>query len=308
MPLVVNGKPATSRFISFEDFSKKHPHFKDIADAFCKKPIQTIGKGVLYVMQREYASVTPEDGNVTLMGSDDATTCHIVVLRNTASGVTSLGHFDGHDTSNGIKNMIESVTRGSRTGSGKIELNLFGGFLDDRRDSDKLTTSILEIIQNQQMPIHLTSACITGFNDIIDEGLHKPRVYGVGVTIQDGNIFPATFQHKGPDEYIRHARSFSGCRKMTEVYSSHYKEFRILPYEYVQDMTRHIPFFLAAPDEVILQNLSTSPHCEPPDFVANTKATLRHILSNPKPLKTVFPGGNCRVYKYQVGTDVWARV
>ena len=56
--------------------------------------------------------------------------CHVALLQNMASGLMSLGHFDGHGTSNGIKNMIEAVTSGSREGSGKIELSLFGGFLD----------------------------------------------------------------------------------------------------------------------------------------------------------------------------------
>ena len=31
-----------------------------------------------------------------------------------------------------------------------------------------------------------------------------------GITIQDGEIYPATFVDKGPDEVIRHARIFGG--------------------------------------------------------------------------------------------------
>lgn len=309
MPLIVDGKTEDSRFRSSADFAKKYPHFKEIAEEFCKKPIRKTGsRGLLYVTQGEFATVARDDENVTVIGSEDATTCHIIVLQNTSSGVTSLGHFDGHDTCNGIKNMISSVKSSCPDHkSGQILLHLFGGFLDDRGTSNNLTTSILEIIQSQGEPIHLSSACVTEFNDRVEVGLHKPRIYGVGVTVQDGHIFPATFLDKGPDEFIRHARTFTAAENMVEIYNSSYKELRITPYEYKNDVIiPYIPFFLKASDEFILENLSTSPHCEPPDFVATIKGTLKHILSHPKPLVTVFPQGRPRIYKHQPGNECWA--
>ncbi|KAL9956116.1 hypothetical protein ACROYT_G037545 [Oculina patagonica] len=188
-----------------------------------------------------------------------------------------------------------------------FELHLFGGFLDGRGTSDTLTISILREIQNQNEPIHLCSACVTGFNDTIEKGLHKPIIYGIGTDIQDGAIYPALFLDKGPDECVRHSRIFGGVKGMAEIYSSTYKEVRILPYDYQQSMKpEHIQFFRDASEEVILQNLSTSPHCEPPDFVSNTRATFDHILTHPKPLITVFPEGKPRVYKRVDG--VWTYV
>lgn len=309
MPLIVDGKPVSSTFCSFADFSNKNPSFKEKANEFCNRPIQTIkSTGLLYVMQREFSTVSRDDKNVIVIGSGDATTCHIVVLRNTASGLTSLGHFDGYDTSNGIKSMIEAVTSGSVEGSGKIELGLFGGFLDNQGTSEELAVSILEVIQNHHESIHLTSACMVGFNDTIEKGLHKPIVFGVAVGIQDGEIFPATFEDKGPDECIRHARIFTRIKKMTEVYNSRYQELRILPYEYKKDISWMISFCLSAPDKKVLEHLSSSPHCEPSDFVENTKATLHHILTHPKPLKTIFPGGKPRVHKRRAGNDGWQLV
>lgn len=35
-----------------------------------------------------------------------------------------------------------------------------------------------------------------------------------GVCIQDGEIYPATFENKGPDEIIRHARVFVGDERV----------------------------------------------------------------------------------------------
>ncbi|KAJ7378307.1 hypothetical protein OS493_023554 [Desmophyllum pertusum] len=186
---------------------------------------------------------------------------------------------------------------------------MFGGFHDDRGTSDKLTISILRAIQNQNEPIHLCSACVTDFNDTVEKGLHKPIIYGIGINVQDGQIYPATFLDKGPDEWIRHARIYGGVRGMVEIYNSTYKELRIMPYDYRHGMRPvDMQFFRDAPDEFILQNLSTSPHCEPPDFVSITRATLDHILAHPKPLITVFSEGKPRVYRRLDGVEHWTRI
>lgn len=39
--------------------------------------------GLLYVKQREFASTVPHDKHVTILGSDNATNCFIVVVRHT---------------------------------------------------------------------------------------------------------------------------------------------------------------------------------------------------------------------------------
>ncbi|KAJ7347646.1 hypothetical protein OS493_039809 [Desmophyllum pertusum] len=170
------------------------------------------------------------------------------------SGATSLGHFDGDSTDDGIKAMITCVKLLSKSkcgSSGRIELHMFGGFHDDRGTSNKLTISILRAIQNQNERIHLCSACVTDFNDTVEKGLHKPIIYGIGINVQDGQIYPATFLDKGPDEWIRHARIFGGVRGMVEIYNSTYKELRIMPYDYRHGMR---PVSVDAPDEYILQH------------------------------------------------------
>lgn len=46
------------------------------------KKIKQVGPiGLLYVGQREMAAVATHDKNVNIIGSDDATTCIIVVVR-----------------------------------------------------------------------------------------------------------------------------------------------------------------------------------------------------------------------------------
>ena len=56
-----------------------------------------------------------------------------------------------------------------------------------------------------------------------------------------------------------------------------------------------------------LQNLSTSPHCEPPYFASTTRATFLHILTHPQPLITVFPEGKPRVYQLSDSEKNWTQ-
>ena len=52
----------------------------------------------VYVGQREMAVASAEDAaGVQLLGSEDATTCHVVVLRDVAAGVTGLAHIDSDE-------------------------------------------------------------------------------------------------------------------------------------------------------------------------------------------------------------------
>ena len=47
----------------------------------------------VYVGQREVAVAGPED-RVEMLGSEDATTCHIVILRDSNTNTTGLAHLD----------------------------------------------------------------------------------------------------------------------------------------------------------------------------------------------------------------------
>ena len=49
------------------------------------------------IQQHEYAVSWPGDPSAPILGSEDATTCHIIVLRHPQSGVTSLTHADVMD-------------------------------------------------------------------------------------------------------------------------------------------------------------------------------------------------------------------
>ncbi|XP_066186396.1 protein N-terminal asparagine amidohydrolase isoform X2 [Sylvia atricapilla] len=85
MPLLVNGvRVDLARPTG--DMIRAHPHLEEKAKLLRSQPAQIVEpRGLLYVQQREFAVTTPKDGSVSILGSDDATTCHIVVLRHTGA-------------------------------------------------------------------------------------------------------------------------------------------------------------------------------------------------------------------------------
>ncbi|KAG5877398.1 hypothetical protein JTB14_037020 [Gonioctena quinquepunctata] len=96
MVLVLNGVLQAKCPQDTQSLYNSHPVYRDTAGQLLAIPNKVIGPvGLLYVQQREYAATVPHDKNVNIIGSDDATTCIIVVIRHSGSGAVSLGHFDG---------------------------------------------------------------------------------------------------------------------------------------------------------------------------------------------------------------------
>uniref|UniRef100_A0A8C6LCB0 N-terminal asparagine amidase n=1 Tax=Nothobranchius furzeri TaxID=105023 RepID=A0A8C6LCB0_NOTFU len=241
MPLFIQGREL-GRIRSTEELFSKYPHLQEHARTFRSRPLVEVDpKCLLYVQQREFATTTPADEYVSVIGSDDATTCHLVVLRHTGSGAACLAHCDGSRTWSEVQLIVKAVASLRNVfKDGRFELHLVGGFNDDARTSHKLSLSILAAFQKQEQDIHLETCCITDMNDMVENGIHKPVVYGIGVNVKTGEVFPASFPQKGPAEELRSARTFTGG-----------------------------------------QCLSTSPMAEPPHFVQHIKSTIQFILAHP---------------------------
>ncbi|POI34876.1 hypothetical protein CIB84_001372 [Bambusicola thoracicus] len=85
MPLLINGERIDLTRLT-GGVIRAHPHLEEKAKLLRSQPTQIVEpKGLLYVQQREFAVTTPNDGSVSILGSDDATTCHLIVLRHTGA-------------------------------------------------------------------------------------------------------------------------------------------------------------------------------------------------------------------------------
>ncbi|XP_030340180.1 protein N-terminal asparagine amidohydrolase isoform X1 [Strigops habroptila] len=315
MPLLINGERVDLARPT-GDMIRAYPHLEEKAKLLRSQPAQIVEpKGLLYVQQREFAVTTPKDGSVSILGSDDATTCHIVVLRHTGSGATCLTHCDGSDTEAEVSLIMSSVKSLSDTpGCGRsalllllvywfsqrllqfvrLEVHLVGGFNDDRQLSQKLTNQLLRAFDLQPDDVHLVTFCVTELNDREEEDIHFPIIYGIAVNVKTAEIFPATFPEKGPDEDLRSAHVLTGAT-LTNIYDAKMEQLHIGPYFWRP--FPHVDFWLQQDDKQILQNLSTSPLAEPPHFVSHIRSTLTFLKEHPFPSRSLFPDRKPRIYK-----------
>ncbi|XP_017388883.1 protein N-terminal asparagine amidohydrolase isoform X3 [Cebus imitator] len=277
MPLLVEGRRVRLPQ-SAGDLVRAHPPLEERARLLRGQSVQQVGpQGLLYVQQRELAVTSPKDGSISILGSDDATTCHIVVLRHTGNGATCLTHCDGTDTKAEVPLIMNSIKSFSdHAQCGRLEVHLVGGFNDDRQLSQKLTHQLLKL------------------NDREENENHFPIIYGIAVNIKTAEIYRASFQDRGPEEQLRAARALAGG-PMISIYDAETEQIRIGPYSWTP--FPHVDFWLQQDDKQILENLSTSPLAEPPHFVEHIRSTLMFLKKYPSPTNTLFPGNKALVYK-----------
>ncbi|XP_056265851.1 protein N-terminal asparagine amidohydrolase [Pseudoliparis swirei] len=303
MPLLIQNR-GLDRITSTMELFDKYPHLQENARTFSSKPpVDVDPKCLLYVSQREFAATTPADECVSVIGSGDATTCHLVVLRHTGSGAVCLAHCDGSSTRSEVPLLVKTVTSLSGfSKEGRLELHLAGGFNDESKTSHKLSLSILAEFQKLKEDIHLETCCITEMNDIVVDGSHRPVVYGIGVNVKTGEVFPSSFTYKGPAEELRSARTFTGG-EMADIYDSSRGLVKVGPCRWSPNLD--IAFWLSQDDDTILKYLSTSPLAEPPHFVQHMKTTIQFLLEHPNS-DSLFPGGQPQLY-HRTETGDWER-
>ncbi|XP_057700365.1 protein N-terminal asparagine amidohydrolase [Corythoichthys intestinalis] len=304
MPLLIQNV-SLERVTSTAELFAKYPHLQENAKVFRSQPLTDVDpKCLLYVQQREFAVTTPADNSVSVIGSEDATTCHLVVLRHTGSGAACLAHCDGSNTCAEVSLFIKSVTSlSSCCNDGRLELHLVGGFNDEAMTSHELSLNILGAFHQLKDDIHLETCCITEMNDVVINAVHRPAVYGVGVNVKTGKVFPAAFPCKGPAEDLRSARTFTGGQ-MVDIYDFSRELVQVGPCKWSPNM--EIAFWLAQDDAIILKYLSTSPNAEPPHFVRHIKSTIQFLLKHPN-ADDLFPGGQPQLYHRTESGD-WDRV
>ncbi|XP_073947370.1 N-terminal amidohydrolase 1 isoform X2 [Choristoneura fumiferana] len=311
MVVVLNGVLADECPTSVRALLLAHPGYRDAAAQLLGAAARVVGPaGLLYVAQRELAAAVPHDKNVTIIGSDDATSCIIVVVRHSGSGAVALAHLDGSGTAEAASAMVARVQQ-LATGypEGRLELQLVGGFTDPHRYSDELFANIMLSFHRLSVEIDLTLACCCELNTALNGGSAAPLVTGVGVDIRAGDLFPATFPDKGPELPLRGARTITGgpnSSQVLDIYDNTVGMLRIGPFNY--DPLRGVDLWLEQSDDFILQHLSTTPAVEPPHFVHHIRSTLKFIQQHPFPAVTVFPENRPHYYRRDEQSGCWTPV
>jgi len=262
----------------------------------------------LYVGQKEVAVVAPGD-NVKMIGSEDATTCHIVILRDVHTGVTGLAHLDNEEPNDFLtlerevrdRKGVRQVTRELDTL--EYTVSILGGYDDENSTSEEITEMLLTVMQGLKARFILQLACTGPVNTVMKNDVCWPRVYGGGVDVDTGEVFTAKFFYHGPDTDIRSLRLHSRGATLHNIYDPYSGKIVIKPFAYRVMPDAHL--WLKKADSFILKYCSTSPLVEPPDFCEHIRANFRRMISDPRPMETLFPGGRSRVYTRNEITGQW---
>lgn len=317
MPLLIDDLPMR-QLLNMHQFHQLYPQFQLGARLLkAMPPINvSMGEPYLFVHAMESACLSAEDPTVNMIAIDEMTTCSLLILRHTGSRATGAGHFDGNDTENGVKDIINGVFELTRDWIRRnnlsqtevdrryrFEAHLIGGFEDARCISVDVLLQLFEHLQNSTSNLHLKTACIYESNTYYKDGIPLPCITGIICDVRTGTMSPASFSFKGPLEEIRRLRF---CMKppmiMFNIYSSRSKILEIEPYDWtLTNDTIHQ--LLGLNTNSFLHFWSTSPLAEKPDFVPSLKTALKFFLDN---RESLFCSG--RSYRFIRHSGQWKLV
>lgn len=270
--------------------------------------------GLIYVGQREVAVMSPEQkSGLKFLGSEDATTCHIIVIINQKSRLTALAHLDSV-SKKGLDRMCDKLLLSNNDKKDELIINIFGGYEDENDISEELSTDLLKYLIRSEYNFALDYCVIGAFNTSFGDEKSKskyprPMIYGVAVNVDSGEIFKAEFPDHGPDDVLRHVRlSFRSFESYEQYYSlrdefyedfdNETGEFTIQPFTFSNNSS-NCSFILKCPDKYILENMSTSPKVEPKNFCSGMRSAVKMVLDHPDPSLSMFPGNKTRRYIFE---------
>ncbi|XP_010518039.1 PREDICTED: protein N-terminal asparagine amidohydrolase [Camelina sativa] len=268
----------------------------------------------VYVFQSEFAVVNP--ALVNFVGTDEATTCVGLVIRNRKSGMTSIAHMDSPEIVDlGLSQMLSLVLEDE---DAELDVHLVGGYEDvDIKNADggdyakpegysyPLCCKLVDTFQKRRENFHIQTLFILGHNTKLDaQGTTCPIFNGCLVNTSTGSIFPASFDRTSrcPDEIVRRIRVSSSCEdpswkgKLLDTYDTKTDRFIIAPCRWTMRLIEYVWEINQLSDEEILTNCSTSPSAEGPDFVDNSRRVWEYLLKYPEWSKT-FPRRQPRVFE-----------
>ncbi|XP_042214492.1 protein N-terminal asparagine amidohydrolase-like isoform X1 [Homarus americanus] len=302
MVIVIEGTPLLKCPKSTDEFYNRYPSLVERGLSFVHENARQVQpEFTLYVAQGEFGVVPGKDSKVKIIGSDDATTCHIVILRH-PSGTVGVAHFDGSKNEEAaISAMVEKITNIERGAEG-LQLCVVGGYTPEigsheasRNEAEHLSLKILGMFSRHSCSFHLSLWCTCRLNTVQGSSGPQPIIYGVGVDILTGSIFPACFKSHDPNIPLRSAsRWISGDKKLYDIYDYHSGTITIDPFYY--SGMDCFSFYKQLSDDLLLRNFSTSPKVEPPRFCQDLRKVFQVFVDHPNPEATLFLGKKSKKY------------
>ena len=275
---------------------------------------------MVYVGQREVAFLdSNQDFGLNYLGSEDATTCHIIVLQNSRTKLTALAHLDSVK-SKGLDRVCKKLC--SENSNDEIIVHVFGGYEDENQTSEELSLKFFKYLIRSDFHFALGYCVIGQFNTSFGDETSKakyprPIIYGIAVQIDTGEIYPAEFPDHGPDGQLRHVRlsfrqfeSYEEYHEAKDYLDEDFDEksgiFTIKPFGFGR--SPDLNFIAKASDKFILENMSTSPKVEPKHFCSEIRCAVKLILDHPNPEISLFKNNLPRKYEYSKSEQKWKQI
>ncbi|KAF6139160.1 hypothetical protein GIB67_023213 [Kingdonia uniflora] len=262
----------------------------------------------IYVFQREYATVDP--AFVEVIGTDEATTCVGLVIRNPRNGMTSVAHIDSPRVVDlGLTQILPLII--DQNPDAQLDLQDNDIMVGSQSQAEikgysfPLCSKIIEALQRRQESFHLQTLCVLGHNTERDsDGNAYPAFNGLLVETLTGLVMPASFDRgsRCPDEIVRRIRvtvSSGDPRwkgKLLETYDTHRDRFQIAACSWNPGWKHHALSLQQLSDSEILLGCSTSPLAEGPEFVDNERRLFNYLVQHPD-WRDTFPMRKSRVFK-----------
>nr|XP_017224077.1 PREDICTED: protein N-terminal asparagine amidohydrolase [Daucus carota subsp. sativus] len=283
----------------------------------------------VYVFQREFATVDPSC--VDLVGTDEATTCLGIVIRNRRNRMTSVAHMDSPDVVDiGLTQMLSLAVK--RETDDVFDVHLVGAFNDassqsmDRGSKSRkhikldgysfpLCQKIIQTLEKSSIKFHIQTLHVLDHNTRWDsQGNAYPIFHGFLVETSTGSINPASFDKTSrcPDEIVRRIRltaSFedpSCIGRLLKTYDTLTDQIIISPFSWTRRQISVAFMLRNLSDSEILLSCSTSPSAEGPDFVENQRRQCEFVIEHPDSRK-VFPLNQPRVFE-RIPSGGWRRL
>ncbi|KAL6129861.1 hypothetical protein ACLB2K_068243 [Fragaria x ananassa] len=211
----------------------------------------------VYLFQREYATVDPafvntdfpftdiknvsSQSSAKFAGTDEATTCMGLAIRNPENGMTSVAHLDSPKVVDmGLSQMMSLLVQDN------MDVELDHGNCNTRSENQAkldgysfpLGAKIIETLLKRPERFHIRTLCILRHNTRRDpEGNAYPIFHGFMISTSTGSIIPASFDETSrcPDEIVRRIRvsaSYEDSRwkgRLLETYETQTDLFKIAP-------------------------------------------------------------------------------
>ena len=131
-----------------------------------------------------------------MLGTDDVTTNIVLIIRHTGSGALGLAQFD-KVCEEGLTSYIQRVIALSYGYEGRLDVYIFGAFSDSKGIGAALISKTLGALHKQRTALELVTCCVGELCTVRRNNSPFPILYGIGVNVKTGDIFPAQFTDKG---------------------------------------------------------------------------------------------------------------